>query len=187
MAGLRGLGRFGPGGMEARARIVRVLGTLAVGGLSLALGPIASASASSFTWAGGSPGRSESAAHWSAGANWEGDTAPTTSQAVETMTFPHLTSSECTSKPETDTCYLTLNDLDGLTVGSWQLDDADDYLLAGEKMALGSGGLVATSSSGTGPAGSFMEMPLELSSSQKWSLANRSGGQIEENGSADGR
>jgi hypothetical protein len=176
------LGRVGIDKLRSRARIARVLSMLAFGGLSLALGPVASASASSFTWAGGSAGRTESAAHWSAGANWEGNTPPTTSQMIETLTFPHLTNSECMSKPETDTCYLTLNDISGLTVGSMQLDDADNYLLAGEKITLGSGGLTATPTSGTGFAGSFMEMPLELNSSQKWSIANRSGGEIEENG-----
>jgi hypothetical protein len=175
------LGKFGFGGPRAGGRAVRVLGLLAILGFSLV--PVASANAASFTWAGGSTGRTESAAHWSAGANWEGNTAPTTSQAIETLTFPHLTNSECTSKPPTDTCYLTLNNISGLTVNSMQLDDADNYLLAGEKITLGSGGLTATPPIGTsGFAGSFMEMPLELSASQKWSIANRTGGEIGENG-----
>lgn len=183
MRSLERLGRVGFGGREAGGRAVRALGVLAILGLTLAVTQAASANAASFTWAGGSPGRTESAAHWSAGVNWEGNTAPTTSQVIETLTFPHLTNSECTSKPETDTCYLTLNNISGLTVDSMQLDDADDYLLAGEKITLGSGGLTAAPSNGTsGFAGSFMEMPLELSASQKWSIANRSGGEIEENG-----
>lgn len=181
------LGGVGIGGARSRARIVRALGVLVVGSFSLALAPVTSAAASSFTWAGGSAGRTESAAHWSAGTNWEGDTPPTTSQTIETLTFPHLTNSECMSKPETDTCYLTLNNISGLAVGSIQLDDADNYLLAGEKITLGSGGLTATPTSGTGFAGSFMEMPIELGSSQKWSIANRSGGEIEENGLLLGR
>ncbi len=171
-------------GARAWRRATHALGVLAFVGLSPALlAPVASANASSFTWTGGSPGRTESAAHWANGANWAEGTPPTSSQGIETLTFPHLTNSECASAPETDTCYLTLNDISGLTVNSMQLDDADDYLLAGEGIALGSGGLTAAPPAGaSGFAGSFMEMPLRLSASQRWSITNRSGGEIEENG-----
>jgi hypothetical protein len=173
----------GLGGASVGARAVRVLCVLAVLCLLPALTPIASASASSFTWSGVSPGRTESAAHWSTGENWEGNVPPISLQAIETLTFPHLTNSACEAEPETDTCYLTLNDLSGLTVDSIQLDDADDYLLAGEAIKLGSGGLTATSPVGTsGSAGSFLEMPIELTAPQKWNIANRSGGNLEENG-----
>ena len=170
-------------GTQVWRGIAHAVGAVALVGLALALTPVASANASSFTWTGGSPGDTESAAHWSAAANWEGDTAPTTSQAIETLTFPRLTNGECTSVPESDTCYLTLNDISGLTVKSMQLDDADDYLLAGEGITLGSGGLTATPAAGaSGFAGAFMVTPLELGASQKWSIAGRSGGEIEENG-----
>jgi hypothetical protein len=177
------MGRIRLDGASSCGRAARVLGVLATGGLAVVLTPVIPANASSFTWAGGSPGRSESAAHWSAGANWEGNIAPGASQVLQTLTFPHLTNSECTSKPPTDTCYLTLNNISGLTAESMQLDDADNYLLAGEGITLGSGGLTAAPASGaSGFAGSFMEMPLQLSASQRWSIANRSGGAIEENG-----
>ncbi len=171
-------------GESAWRRAARALGVLAFVGLSPALlAPGASANASSFTWTGGSSGRTASAAHWANGANWAEGIPPTSSQGIETLTFPHLTNSECASSPETDACYLTLNDIGGLTVNSMQLDDADDYLLAGEGIALGSGGLTAAPAAGaSGFAGSFIEMPLRLSESQRWSIANRSGGEIGENG-----
>jgi hypothetical protein len=171
------LGWVGSGG----TRTVRVLGVLAAVGYSLALMAVADAAASSVTWAGGSTGRTESAAHWSTGANWVGGSAPTTSQALETLTFPHLTNGDCTSEPPTDTCYLTLNDLSGLSAESIQLDDANDYLLAGNEITLGKGGLTA-SAEASGSAGDFIELPLQLSEPQKWSIADRSGGAIEENG-----
>jgi len=173
------LGRVGLSGARAGGRAVRALGVLAILGLTLVLAPASEAS-TNFTWAGGSPGRTESAAHWSTEANWVGDTAPMTSQALETLTFPHLANSECTSKPETDTCYLTLNDVSGLSVESLRLDDADDYLLAGEGITLGKGGLIAFPET-SGSAGDFIEMPLRLSESQRWSVANQSGGAVEEN------
>jgi hypothetical protein len=178
------LGRTVYGGVTAGGgarRTTRVLGPIAILGLSLVLAPTVSANAASLTWAGSSPGRTESAAHWSAGANWVGDTAPTTSQALETLTFPHLTSSECTVPSPPDTCYLTLNDVGNLSAESLQLDDADDYLLAGEGIALGKGGLTASPET-SGSAGNFIEMPLRLSEPQRWRIANHSGGAVEENG-----
>jgi hypothetical protein len=64
-----------------------------------------------------------------------------------------------------------------------QLDDSDDYFLAGEEVVLGSGGLTAAPAGDeSGSAGAFMLMPLRLDAPQRWSIANRSGGEIEENG-----
>lgn len=74
-----------------------------------------------------------------------------------------------------------LNDVSGLSVESLKLDDADDYLLLGERVALGGGGLLA-SPEDSGSAGTFMGMALELTKSQRWSIADRSGGALEENG-----
>jgi hypothetical protein len=64
-----------------------------------------------------------------------------------------------------------------------QIDDGDSYLIFGEELALGSGGLTASPGGGTsGPAGDLLELPFRLSASQKWSISERSGGEIEENG-----
>jgi hypothetical protein len=168
---------------NTRRRVVRMLPALAIAAPLAAFAAPASANASSLTWAGQTSGHTESAAHWSNNANWENGVAPSSSQTIETLSFPHLTNGECTSEPETDTCYLTLNDLTGLTAESVQLDDADDYLLDGEGITIGSGGLTAAPGAGSsGSAGSFVLMPLHLGASQRWSVANRSGGNIEENG-----
>jgi hypothetical protein len=175
--GLCGVLRLDGDGLWRRP--ARVLCVVAVVGLSLVLAPVAGATAPSFTWAGASVGHTESAARWSAAANWAGVTAPVGSQSIATLTFPHLASGGCAS-PETDTCYVGLNDVSGLSVESLKLDDADEYLLLGERVAL-SGGLLA-SPEDSGYAGTFMEMPLELTASQKWSIADRSGGALEENG-----
>jgi hypothetical protein len=99
---------------------------------------------------------------------------------IATLTFPHLASGGC-APLETDTCYVGLNDVSGLSVETLKLDDADGYLLFGEKVALGGGGLLA-SPEDSSSAGTFMELALELTASQKWSIADRSGGALEENG-----
>jgi hypothetical protein len=141
------------------------------------------ADATSFTWSGDMPGRTESATRWSAATNWAGGVAPVPSKVLDMLTFPSLSGNECTSMPPADACYLTLNDVKGLTVDAMQLDDANNYLLLGEKITLGGGGIVAEPPVGAmGSAGAFVEMPLELSAPQKWSIAERGTSQIEENG-----
>jgi hypothetical protein len=174
----RWIGRSGPVGWRPGEGL-RGLGTLVLLGALLALAP-AAASAASFTWAGGSEGTAD----WSDAANWNGEAAPTTSQAIETLTFPRLESGACISTPETtDACYLSFNNLAGLSVQSLQLDDGDNYLLLGEGIMLGSGGLTATpAASASGGAESIVAMPLALSASQRWSVANRSGGELGETG-----
>jgi hypothetical protein len=153
--------------------------------LAIVLAPVASASAApdSFTWAGTSEGAGESAAHWSHEENWQGGVAPTASEAIATLTFPHLSNSDCNATPPTDACYTGVNDISGLTTEAISLDDADDYFLLGEGIMLGSGGLTATPAAGaSGSAGSFLLMPLHLSASQRWNVADRSGGEVGENG-----
>jgi hypothetical protein len=169
--------RFGCASTDGRA--VRVLCVLVVGGFSLVLAPAADANAS-FIWAGGST----TTADWSVLENWEGDVAaPTAAEGVGRLTFPELTNQACTSEPGTHACYLSFNNVSGLSAEAVQLDDANDYLLAGDGIALGSGGLTAAPGGGaSGSAGAFVEMPLALSTSQRWSVADRSGGAIEENG-----
>lgn len=174
-----GLNRAAVVGLRLGVVLGVVLGAC---GAWLGSAPVAYAAGSSYTWAGGSPGRTESAAHWSAAENWEGGKAPSASQAIETLTFPHLSSGLCTSEPPADTCYLTLNDLADLSVESLQLDDGDDYLLAGAGITLGSGGLTAEPSAGaSGSAGAFIEMPIQLGAAQKWSVTDRGGGEMGEN------
>ena len=97
--------------------------------------------ATSLTWSGSdTPGGTESAAHWSADTNWVEAVVPVPSEALETLTFPQLTNNRCASVPPTSTCYLTLNDVEGLTVDIMQSDDANDYQLFGDKIRLGEGG-----------------------------------------------
>lgn len=154
--------------------VAAVLSVFAV--LALALAPVAAAS-SSFTWTG-----SESSEDWSVAGNWEGTVAPSSAQALATLDFPRLTSSTCQSESPADACYFSANDISGLSAESMQLDDSDDYVLAGEAMTLGGGGLTAAPGGASGGGGAFMFLPLQLSSPQRWSITEPSGGAIEENG-----
>ena len=75
------------------------------------------------------------------------------------------------------------NDLSDLSAESLKLDDSDEYLLAGESLTLGSGGLTAAPAGAESHiGGAYVLMPLHLSAPQTWSISDRSGGEIGENG-----
>jgi len=152
---------------------------LAVAGVCLWLAPSALAGAPSFTWAGLSTTSNE----WAVASNWENNSEPTTSMAIGTLTFPRLTSTSCIKEHEVDACYASLNDLSGLSVESIKFDDGDSYLLWGEEIMLGSGGLSASpAAESTGSHGDSLELPIHLGAPQTWSIAGRSGGGLGENG-----
>ena len=157
----------------------RALLALVVAGVCLSLAPSALASAPSFTWAGLSTISNE----WAVASNWENNSEPTTSMAIGTLTFPRLTSTSCMKEAEVDACYASLNDLSGLSVESIKFDDGDSYLLWGEEITLGSGGLSASpAAESTGSHGDSLYLPIHLSAPQTWSIAGRSGGGLGENG-----
>jgi hypothetical protein len=162
-----------------RRRRARVLGLLVAFGACLLFAPAALARPS-LTWSGRAPLEEE---EWSAAANWNGGVAPAPSEEIETLRFPRLTNAPCTSTPPSDTCYLSFNDVSGLSARSVQIDDGDDYLIEGEELGLGSGGLSAAPAVGTsGPAEDLVELPLHLLADQRWSVAGRSSGELGEDG-----
>jgi hypothetical protein len=127
----------------------------------------------SFTWSGRSALVSESSFDWSLGANWLGEEAPTSGEAVRTLTFPPL-GSACEGERTYEACYGSENDVSGLKAQALRLDNADDYVIAGDRISIGSGGLTASPASGpVGPAGDVIGVPLELSASQTWSVSGR--------------
>jgi hypothetical protein len=172
----------GPGTRFLRVLIGRPLLLFATVGLCLALTPGVASAATNFTWTGHTLATEPEDEEWSEGSNWEGDTAPNEKEALGTLTFPRLNRAACTSKPPTESCYFSFNDLEGVSDESMSIDDGDDYFLEGETLKLGKGGLTATPESPSGAAGDFFFMPLELGAAQKWEIANRSGGKVEENG-----
>ncbi len=140
--------------------------------LVLMLAPTASATTSPFVWTGNASGRD-----WSLAANWEGESAPSDS-APATLEFPRIPN--C---PGSSTCYISENNLSGLTAESIKIDNGDEYALVGNEITLGGGGLTAAPASGSsGPAGDLIDLPVQLSASQTWSIAGRSGGGLGENG-----
>jgi hypothetical protein len=117
-----------------------------------------------FMWSGDST----SSASWSDTGNWHGATAPAANADAGALSFPAL--SGCTAA-----CYTSDNDRTGLSADSLTIDDSVGYALKGAGVSLGSGGLTATSSGGSGgPAA--IELPLTLTAAQTWSFTDGVGG-----------
>lgn len=134
------------------ASIFVALVAVVVCGCSLLLA--ATASATDYTWQGGG-----SSTAWSNGGNWLGGTAPVASEVIGTLSLPLLPASQ-----EAD------NNLSGLSVNHLQVDDSHGYVLSGQGLTLGSGGLSIGASEGS--AGSFITAtPMTLSGSQTWSVS----------------
>jgi hypothetical protein len=113
---------------------------------------------------------SESSFHWSLGANWLAGEMPTPDATVRTLTFPRL-GSACEAERPAEVCYESYNDVSGLSAEALRLDNANDYVIAGDQISIGSGGLTASPASGpVGPAGDVIAAPLKLSSSQTWNV-----------------
>jgi hypothetical protein len=136
----------------------------------------AAAFAADFTWTGTAAVNPE-ADNWSTPANWEG-TVPAGS--VGRLTFPALPEPPCGTQPdEFAACYLSKNDISGLVVNSISIDDGVSYLLSGNSVRLGRGGLTAAPSA-SDPRMVLvpqLELPLMLSAPQTWSIVGGSHGQ----------
>lgn len=163
--------------VAAYVRMARGICVAAALSLPLVVAPAAVASLP-FTWDGRSP-----KPEWSAKANWKGGEAPAAAQEIGALAFPELTKAACTAEPPTSACYSSFNNVRGLSAESVQIDDGNNYVVKGEEVTLGGGGLTAAPGSGSsGQALDLIEIPLKLTASQTWSVSGRGTGPIGENG-----
>jgi hypothetical protein len=127
--------------------------------------------AAPFTWSG-----QATPANWSQATNWAGSAAP--SGSVGTLTFPALSSTACTSRPQTATCYQSTNDQSGLTAAGISIDDGAGYDVTGNGITLGPSGIVAAPSTGDPAAPndrfSVVDLPITLGGAQSWSITGGS-------------
>jgi hypothetical protein len=105
-------------------------------------------------WTGGSSNA------WANGANWLGGNAPSPSSSIGTLTF----------EKALDAINFSENNLSGLSVNSWQINDGHEYLISGEPLSLGSGGLTITAPELSAPF-TGLAIPLTLTSSQRWQFS----------------
>jgi hypothetical protein len=123
----------------------------------------------SFTWSGRTRVAGESSFDWSLATNWLGESPPGAGEQVRNLTFPEL-GAECEAESPAEACYETYDDASGIRAEGLRMDDAEDYLIAGEPIDLGAGGLAASPAGAAGPAGDVLADPLELSAPQTWKL-----------------
>ncbi len=164
------------GGREPHPRtrqgLVRAVGTpCLLTAACLCLVPATAAGANlSLTWAGAASGHG-----WSEPGNWQGGVPPAANETLAEVDFPELAA--C---PPADACYSSEDNVSGLKARSLHLaDDGPPYTLLGDKLALSSNGILAKPSGESAiPAMDVIDMPLELSESQAWTIlgnGNKSG------------
>jgi hypothetical protein len=138
---------------------------------SLAVPTAAGAFLASYTWTGASA--EKFSYRWSASGNWQSKTAP--SGKVGTLTFPKLPSAEACSSDPFANCWTSENDVTGIEAEALVIDLGAPYDIFDHGLALGSGGVTATTS-GTEPFLFTLFTPLALSASQTWTVDGGSGG-----------
>ncbi len=139
---------------------------LAAIGFCLVLAPAAVASPS-FTWDGAA-----ATGKWSAPENWAAGAAPPAEEALATLTFPEL--GGCTAPKA---CYSSDNDVSELSAEALRIDDGENYVIKGDELTLGSGGLTASPEVGVRGALDEIEAPLEPSEQQRWTIVGRGEGE----------
>ncbi len=81
-----------------------------------------------------------------------------TEEAARTLTFPEL--GGCTAPKA---CYSSENDVSELSAEALRIDDGENYVIKGDELTLGSGGLTASPEGGVSGALDEIEAPLEPS------------------------
>lgn len=146
-----------------------------VAALTLMYAPTA-AFAVDFTWTG-TAALDPHADSWSNPANW-GGAVPAGN--VGRLSFRALPEPPCSSRPsQLITCYQGKNDISDLLVNAISIDDGVGFLLSGNSVTLGSGGLTASPSANDPRIVLVpqLELPLVLSAPQTWSIVGGPHGQ----------
>jgi hypothetical protein len=161
-------------------RTVARVGCLAVTAAALAwlIPSAASAALANFTWRG--QGSTQSP-FWSNSRNWRGGEVPHGS--VGKLVFPRL-GHGCSITQPSGACYMTANDLSGLSVQAIQIDDAAGYSVGDNAITLGPGGITAAPTVNHCPCGfTFLGFPIVLGAAQTWLI---DGGAVQANVGVEG-
>lgn len=115
-----------------------------------------------FVWTGASLG-----SFWSDASNWALGAPRGT---VGALRFPTLAPGSCA------VCYASRNDVIGLTAGALSIDDGAPYLISGNALTLGGGGITAnTTNVNNGQNSPTLGLPLTLAAPQTWSISTAGG------------
>src|SRR5579862_718733 len=153
---------------SALRRVIAALSIVAAGLLAF---PALAAAQPDFTWSGAS-GLDQ---NWSDTANWTGAAAP--SGAVGTLGFPACAAAGC---------YQSTNDVSGLTADALSIDDGQPYVISGDGLSLGSGGLTAGTTNSTIVGTPQLDLPVTLTADQTWAIDGSGGGALAVDGALSG-
>lgn len=146
-----------PPGRRGAPGLLAVVAFVGLLGLPI---PVARANA---TWTG-----SSTSPEWSAGGNWSGS-PPAGNGSAGTLTFPNLNG--CAAPR---TCFISHNGLTGVSAtGLVFSNSSGEYRILGNGLTIGSGGIWDAAGGG---AGTTINAPLALSSSQTWTVGSSKAG-----------
>lgn len=115
-----------------------------------------------FVWTGAGSG-----SFWSDASDW---VLGAPSGTVGALRFPTLAPGSCAA------CYASNNDVTGLTAGALSIDDGAPYLIGGNALTLGGGGITAdTTNVDNGQNSPTLGLPLTLAAPQTWSISDAGG------------
>jgi len=141
---------------------------------STASGEVVAKASQPFTWTGGtSRSAGATADTWTTSGNWEGGTAPSEALDIGTLTLPSLADEASCENifSQTDVCYQSRNDIAGVEVEKLSVDDRYPYILYGEPLTLGAGGVEAFSSnSEENVYVPSLRLPVTLGADQAWTV-----------------
>ena len=118
---------------------------------------------------------------WSLADNW----SPGVPTNGADLSFPVL-GGDCTSSTPSGTCYVTHNDLTGLSLDSISVDGAASYTISGNSVSLGAGGLTVIGPNAYTYANELLGLPITLSADQTWTVGGNNGLTVAVNGAVSG-
>jgi hypothetical protein len=135
-------------------------GLALAGAAALTLAFASPAAAVPFTWTGAA-----TVFNFSNTSNWSPAASPS---GATSLTFGAL-SPACSVPMPADTCYNANNDVPGLSVDSISIDQNEPYMISGDPVTLGAGGLTVAPT-GAYTLGAQLALPIVLAANQTWSI-----------------
>jgi hypothetical protein len=135
-----------------------------VGGVALIAAPAGANITTTWTGASLSP-------QWTQTSNWTGGIIPHNNDNVS---FPVLPPA-CSRTTPPGTCYVSSNNIGNLTVNQIAIDGSTSYLISGNSLTVGPGGISDVGPAAPTPASTTLSLPLVVPSHETWTVSGNSG------------
>jgi hypothetical protein len=124
---------------------------------------------------------------WSTDANWTSHLTADT--PIDFPVLPDTGATSCGGSQPAGTCYTSTNDEGAnFDVPSIAIDASTSYLINGQSIKLGAGGITDTVSGQPASSGgnTILDLPIVLTAPQTWSMSNQTGAQLDVDGGVTG-